>query len=654
MKSSRFLCAWLFLVLAPLAVAEDPDFGNDLATAQTIPADGTFVNGVLGSGDVDWFKYTPAANTLYRVTLIGEIDKGYKEMDIYQIDEFGSLHKTIYQLVWSNSVSVRTFFLEKGDDIYVKLFSNVGGYSFSIETLGQYPPDSYSDSCAEATAITVDASPMTGTLTHTPDGGLETDWFVFDTQPLHMYEIKLTKCDNTDLNFQVYNANCEIVLNWSKNHTVTSWFGEKYKIYVAGNPAHLGTYYTLEVVDLGLYPDDYSNVSQTANPIAADGSMVEGRIQFNSSYHSDEDWFKFTPNAKTLYKVTLNGEINSGYKEMDIYQIDEFGNLHKTIYSYTWSDSVSVKTFFLEKGDDVYVKLFSNGGGYSYYIESLGQYLPDSYSDTCAEATAITVDASPMIGTLTHNPDSSLETDWFVFDTQPLHMYEIKLTKCDNTDLNFQMYNANCEIVLNWSKNHTVTSWFGERYKIYVAGNPAHLGTYYTLEVVDLGLYPDDYSNIPATAANIPKDGSLVKGEIQFISSYHSDEDWMTFIAGRAGDYQFSLTGEVNKGYKEIRIYWKDELEVLREYKYSYVWSDAVSNFSATLPAGKIYVQMYSNLGGYTLSVVSPEPRCGDLDHPYPPGDANKDCTVNLADLALMAANWLSCTSPNPPCNFKP
>src|SRR5512145_1766025 len=102
-------------------------------------------------------------------------------------------------------------------------------------------------------------------------------------------------------------------------------------------------------------------------------------------------------------------------------------------------------------------------------------------------------------------------------------MYEVRLTKCDNTDLNFQVYNEDCAYILNWSKNHTVTSWFGEPYKIYVAGNAVYLGTYYTLEVVDLGLYPDDYPNIPANAASIPKDGSLVEGAIQYISTYHSD-----------------------------------------------------------------------------------------------------------------------------------
>ncbi len=470
------------------------------------------------------------------------------------------------------------------------------------------------------------------------------------TRSLHMYQINLTKCDNTDVNFQVYNEDCEYILGWAKTHTVTSWFGEQYKIYVAGSASYLGTYYTLEVVDLGLFPDDISNVSETAVPVTPDGSMVEGQIQFNSSYHSDEDWFKFTPAENTLYRVTLTGEVNKGYKEMRIYQIDEFGNLHETIYHYAWSNGVSTRTFFIEKGDDIYVVLYSNVGNYSFYIESLGQYPPDSYSDSCAEATPITVNAEPTEGTLNHNPDGSLETDWFVFDTQPLHMYEIRLTKSDNTDVNFQIYSGNCDYILGWSKNHTVTSWFGEQYKIYVAGSASYLGTYYTLEVVDLGLFPDDYPNIPDDAVSIPKDGTLVEGQIQFTSSWHSDEDWFTFIAGQAGSYQFRLTGELSKGYKEIRVYWKDELEVLREYKYTYVWSDAVSNFNVTLPAGKVYVQIYSNLGGYSFSVVSPEPRCGDLDHPYLPGDANKDCFVNLADLALLAADWMKCTSPNPPC----
>lgn len=71
-----------------------------------------------------------------------------------------------------------------------------------------------------------------------------------------------------------------------------------------------------------------------------------------------------------------------------------------------------------------------------------------------------------------------------------------------------------------------------------------------------------------------------------------------------------------------------------------------MSNFTVNLPAGEIFVKMYYNLGKYSISVLSPDPRCGDLDHPYPLGDVNQDCKVNLEDFALMAANWLTCNSP--------
>jgi parallel beta-helix repeat protein len=37
---------------------------------------------------------------------------------------------------------------------------------------------------------------------------------------------------------------------------------------------------------------------------------------------------------------------------------------------------------------------------------------------------------------------------------------------------------------------------------------------------------------------------------------------------------------------------------------------------------------------------------CGDLGHPYPKGDLNKDCRVDFADFAEFADNWLVCTAP--------
>lgn len=37
---------------------------------------------------------------------------------------------------------------------------------------------------------------------------------------------------------------------------------------------------------------------------------------------------------------------------------------------------------------------------------------------------------------------------------------------------------------------------------------------------------------------------------------------------------------------------------------------------------------------------------CGDPNHPYPIGDLNYDCRVNLLDFAILAAYWLECTGP--------
>jgi hypothetical protein len=46
--------------------------------------------------------------------------------------------------------------------------------------------------------------------------------------------------------------------------------------------------------------------------------------------------------------------------------------------------------------------------------------------------------------------------------------------------------------------------------------------------------------------------------------------------------------------------------------------------------------------------------KCGDRNHPYPVGDLDLNCYVNLLDFALFAAHWLECTDPDPPCNYSP
>lgn len=44
------------------------------------------------------------------------------------------------------------------------------------------------------------------------------------------------------------------------------------------------------------------------------------------------------------------------------------------------------------------------------------------------------------------------------------------------------------------------------------------------------------------------------------------------------------------------------------------------------------------------VDAVSDAAACGAPTHPYPAGDINKDCRVDMADFAFLAGNWLVCT----------
>lgn len=71
------------------------------------------------------------------------------------------------------------------------------------------------------------------------------------------------------------------------------------------------------------------------------------------------------------------------------------------------------------------------------------------------------------------------------------------------------------------------------------------------------------------------------------------------------------------------------------------------SNLSVEITPGFETVNVFLNAFAGSMIVVDGKPQCGDEDHPYPLSDLNKDCRVNLFDLAMMAANWLKCTAPD-------
>lgn len=53
------------------------------------------------------------------------------------------------------------------------------------------------------------------------------------------------------------------------------------------------------------------------------------------------------------------------------------------------------------------------------------------------------------------------------------------------------------------------------------------------------------------------------------------------------------------------------------------------------------------DMGAYEFGATIYKGVCGDSDHPILPGDFNRDCIIDLADLVVITSNWLSCTSPD-------
>jgi hypothetical protein len=631
-------------------LAEDPDYGDDYTLAFAVPADGTVTWGELASADLDWFSFDCPGDTQFRITLANG-ENNWKLIRFYQANEFGD--PVEIAAWWAGGVTsdYRTVFIEYDRPCYLRVENEGGSYSVKVETLGTNPDDSFADDCVSPSSIIVDAPATVGTLDHSDPLNYDQDWFVFSTLPLHQYRIHLWFLDNSNVWFSTHNAGCTTEIHGGTTDvTLTSWYGDDFKIHVEGDAARSGNIYWLEVTDIGDFTDDHGNTWDISTTIPSDGTKTEAVINYNSVLYSDIDWFKFTPQAHSKYVITLgNGEEN--WKLIRVYQANTFGDPVEIDAWWQGGVGETYHTHFFEFDRPIYLKVDNDGGRYSVQAEYIETVLPDTYSDSCTAPTLIAADGNPVVGTLDHT--DPYDNDWFVFHTQPLHTYQIQIGFLNNCNVWFETYDAGCGLIYGGTTNVTLTSWKGDDYKIHVYGDINRVGNYYNLYVTDIAEHTDDHGNTSAEATPIPKDNTSVQGELNYSSTLNSDLDWFTFIAGLEGDYQFTLEN-MEDNWKLMRVYYEDTVGQLHEI--SAFWTGgitAVTNTYHLLP-GQHFIRIENDLGEYFVSVLSPEPRCGDLDHPYPAGDVNKDCYVNMADLAQMAGTWLTCTDPLPPCSYIP
>ncbi len=117
---------------------------------------------------------------------------------------------------------------------------------------------------------------------------------------------------------------------------------------------------------------------------------------------------------------------------------------------------------------------------------------------------------------------------------------------------------------------------------------------------------------------------------------------------------------EANVWYRfEVTAYFASNFYKLRIWRYGQ--NEPVINVPEVMFAGtastitdfqyRAFVESTTTLGnGHYLDNITaasvPIPKCGDQNHPYPTGDLNQDCRVDLEDIGIIADGWLNCTAP--------
>ena len=637
-KYNFIYCCIAFLLMTIPVLAETEDFGNTSDVANSVAVNST-IDGELTSGDEDWVTFTPAANTKYKISYFNA-NSNWKYHRIYQDEGYENLTEVLYADTYHSSESYEVFF-EYAEPVYIKTYGGEGIYNIQIEDIGTFLPDGYGNDAENATEIVVDADATAGTLTDSEELDY-VDWFVFETDPLHKYHITISQTANSNIYFKIYDSTGTVeTYGGTRDITLTSIHGENFKILVYGYGDRVGNYYELKVELDSVYTDQHGNYPSEATPILSN-TLYNDLLEYTSNVNPDEDWLIFTPVENGRYEVFLNNR-SENWKYARLYQDRGQENLEEFLYIDVYNQS-ETHDIFINSTDPVYIRIYGGVGEYDGSITLKEVIPPDSHPQSIATPENIAV-GSTTPGTI--SPDQSVGSDYFIFNTLELHKYHLTISQSENSNIYFKVFNQAGTEIHGGTRNMDFVSWDGQSYIVQVYGDTNRIGNYYEFTVVDDSTYTDDYPNTIGQSVMIPKDGTEITGIINYTSSIYSDEEWMKFVAPIDGEYKFTVANE-DSNWKYWRLYYYNNLNNLTQSFY-YDRHNSEAAFTKTLAAGTYYLQVYGGLGTWRFSVTSPEPRCGDLEHPYPAADANHDCIVNITDLAIMASQWL--TDINPEAN---
>ncbi|AQQ08548.1 hypothetical protein L21SP3_00332 [Sedimentisphaera cyanobacteriorum] len=442
-----------------------------------------------------------------------------------------------------------------------------------------------------------------------------------------------------------------------------------HSVYTEYEDISVGNYYCMKVSAEGPLYDDFPNSKDSAHQVIPGDGPLKGAV-FGANYGGDIDWFSVDVNANTLYRITIDGYDDSRYKDCKIYysRTPEPGETEILIELYSTSEYEPISSYLfsrdymIEESGRLYIRMAGRHFDTSYTVaaELISEFPEDLCPNTVEEAQQIPADNTRIFGAvLGEYTDPNYVThpdkDYFYFDTQDWHKYEVRVSKSDNANLNFGVSNLDPSgsSIINYHDDQAALTFVdtSQRDKWYIcAENETNIiGSYYEFTVRDKGYFPDerpDYFDSSDTF-RLPTDGTLYAGSIDYFSDRGDDYDLLLFDISVPGEYAFEFHNQI---YREVYFkvyYWDTEYHPAIS-KFAVYRGDTVTkthNFP-TAGLGRVVVSTENDYtGDYFVRIKDPLPRCGE-DYPAPAGDMNGDCYVDFQDVTTAADGWLENTNP--------
>lgn len=496
--------------------------------------------------------------------------------------------------------------------------------------------DDYGDTCATATVISTDGSPL-GLII---DPVTDEDWLSFTGVAGHRYQAT-TFNPSASFYYQIElrGPDCTTILaDWSygspDEQSVVTPTDDIYYVRISSLSSAFVGFIELGLTDEGMDTDDYSGGRADATPIAADGTTIAG----STNYVGDIDWFTFSATGQHLYTLEIRALPGASpwYVLAELYQMD--GSVGIAGWSYAPPDGPPgdwfATTYYLPAGMDgpMYVRIAGwpdSVGDYEIRVTDLDLAVGDDHGDDCTMATPIVTDGT--VNSSVVDPES--DEDWLSFWGEAGHRYELTtLAPSGRFYVVVDLIDTDCATIMGeWGPvNQSELSFFiptTATYYLRITSNSASYVGHVSLGITDRGVQIDDHSGMQSGATLAPADGTVLNGTID----YQGDYDYFEFDASAEHLYSVQIRALTYMDSWSVATVLFDGPNQLDYSNWSVGGPEGDGNWEGYVygvpagPGATLHVLVYagpSDSGGsYELSITDLGPTPAD-DHGDDPGSA--------------------------------